>query len=127
MSSRRQLARDLFALFRRSARPREAGAKRRPEARLVILEARIAPALVINGTSSFSVDADGDGKGDRGDKIHYTVTVQNTGADLVGLSFADIINDPNLSLVPGSINVSPVAVNDSFNAVGNTQLRVGGT
>ena len=92
------------------------------------LEARIAPAVTIVNVDSFLTDADSDLKGDPGDVIHYTVTVTNTGPGaLTGMSFQDIISDPHLTLVPGSINVSPLAVDDAFNAVGNTTLRVGGS
>ena len=41
------------------------------------------------------------------------------------MTFQEIINDPNLTLVPGSINVSPLAIDDTFTAVANTQLGVG--
>lgn len=92
------------------------------------LEQRVLLAAVITVTNvdALGIDADGDGVADPGDQIHYTVTVQNTGdASATGLTFQEIINDPNLTLVAGSINVSPLAINDTFAAVANTQLVVG--
>lgn len=93
------------------------------------LETRIAPAVgltVTPGLTTLSVDADGDGVADPGDRLHYTVTIANvSGAPITGITFQDIINDPNLTLVAGSIDVSLLAVDDTYTAVGNTLLKVG--
>jgi uncharacterized repeat protein (TIGR01451 family) len=92
------------------------------------LEQRVLLAAVITVTNvdALGIDTDSDGVADPGDQIHYTVTVQNTGdASATGLTFQEIINDPNLTLVPNSINVSPLAINDTYTAVANTQLVVG--
>ena len=72
-------------------------------------------------------DTDGDGVADPGETLTFTVTIQNTsnaGETLTGVQFAQMLS--GVTLVPGSINVSPVAFNDSFTAVGNTLLVVGG-
>ncbi|MAE65589.1 MAG: hypothetical protein CMJ18_15075 [Phycisphaeraceae bacterium] len=72
------------------------------------------------------VDADGDGLADPGDRIAYTVDLINFGdMDATGTGFDLVFDDPNLTLVPGSINVSPLARNDAYQAVGNTPLEVG--
>lgn len=112
---------------RNSKNPRTPKATKKDPKWIEALEARIAPAVTVINVDSLVFDADGDGLADPGDRIHYQVTVQNTGPGSIGgLTFQDIINDSNLTLVPGSINVSPLAIDDSFNAVGNTTLRVGG-
>ncbi len=93
------------------------------------LESRIAPAVVVNLTANLATggDLDGDGIPNPGDKLHYALTVQNNAPSgvLTGMSFTDLLNDPNLALVAGSVNVSPLAIDDVFTAIGNTTLIVG--
>ncbi|HJS20769.1 MAG TPA: Ig-like domain-containing protein [Anaerolineales bacterium] len=68
-----------------------------------------------------------DGKADPGETIEYTAVIQNSGADpATGVTFQDII-DLNTTLVAGSVNVSPLAANDSYATIGNTLLEVGVT
>ncbi|MEK6259708.1 MAG: VCBS domain-containing protein [Planctomycetota bacterium] len=86
----------------------------------------LAAAITASSVDTLVLDVDGDGFAEAGDQIHYTVTVQNTGdASATNLTFQEIINDPHLTLLAGSINVSPLAINDAFTAVANTQLVVG--
>ena len=62
----------------------------------------------------------------RGDTVHYTVTITNTTAPAVPLSnvqFTDAL-DANTTLVAGTIQVSPVAVDDSYQATGNVSISV---
>ncbi len=60
------------------------------------------------------IDVDGDGVADPGDTIHYTVTVtNNSGFTALNVVFEDCFH-PNLSLVAGSVNASPIAQDDSF-------------
>lgn len=115
-------------------RPVAAGRRRhgRSTRRSVTAIERLEPRILLSATisvvdvDSLVTDADADGVADPGDQIHYTVTVQNTGdASATNLTIAEIINDPNLTQVPGSLNVSPLAINDSYLAVANTQLIVG--
>jgi uncharacterized repeat protein (TIGR01451 family) len=68
-----------------------------------------------------------------GATIHYTEVISNTAAigagnEALNLQIAQAL-DPNTTLVPGSLNISPLAFDDTFSAVGNTQLFVnaGGT
>jgi uncharacterized repeat protein (TIGR01451 family) len=90
------------------------------------LAAQVGSALVsATKTDALADDADSDGKADAGDTIHYTVDVENNGTgNANGVTFSDT-PDANTTLVPGSINVSPLAFNDSYAAVGNTLLEVG--
>ncbi len=85
-----------------------------------------APATTIisaTKTDSFP-DPNNDGKAEPGDTITYDVNVANTGAaDATGVTFNDTI-DPNTTLVPGSLRVSPLAFADSYNATVNTPLSI---
>jgi uncharacterized repeat protein (TIGR01451 family) len=83
------------------------------------------PSAVVTATKtdSFS-DPNGDGKAEPGDTLTYDVNVSNTGAaDATGVNFTDTI-DPNTTLVPGSLRVSPLAFADSYNATRNIALSI---
>jgi uncharacterized repeat protein (TIGR01451 family) len=57
-----------------------------------------------------------------GDTINYTVVISNTGnANATTVSFADTV-DPNTTFVAGSVHASPIAFDDTYDWVGNTQL-----
>jgi len=61
-----------------------------------------------------------------GANINYTATITNNGAvvgtdDATNLNYSDTL-DANTTLVPGSVHASPIAFNDTYNWVGNTQL-----
>ena len=87
---------------------------------------RAAPSIVATMTDAF-IGGDGDGKADPGETIEYTTVLQNSGADpATGVSFSDVI-DINTTLVNGSLNVSPLAGDDSYATIGNTLLEVGVT
>lgn len=76
---------------------------------------------------TIAVDVDGDGQADPGDTLQYTVNVSNTGdMDAADVQFNDVL-DPNTTLVDGSLNVSPLALDDAYTTVGNTLLEVGVT
>jgi hypothetical protein len=50
--------------------------------------------------------------------------ITNTGAaDAMGVNFTDTI-DPNTTLVGGSLKVSPIAVDDTYNTIGNVNISV---
>ncbi len=88
--------------------------------------AAFAPAsTVVTATKTDSFpDPDGDNKAEPGDTITYDVNITNTGAaDAAGVQFTDTI-DPNTTLVPGSVRVSPLAFADSYNATVSTQLVI---
>ncbi|HJQ31504.1 MAG TPA: Ig-like domain-containing protein [Pyrinomonadaceae bacterium] len=88
--------------------------------------AALAPATTVvaaTKTDSFP-DPDGDGKAEPGQTITYDVNVANSGAvDATGVNFSDTI-DPNTTLVPGSLRVSPLAFADSYSATINTPLSI---
>ena len=88
--------------------------------------AAFAPATTVvtaTKTDSFP-DPDGDNKAEPGQTITYDVNVSNTGAsDATGVNFNDTI-DPNTTLVPGSLRVSPLAFADSYNATKNIALSI---
>lgn len=83
-----------------------------------------APTVVTaSKTDSFS-DPESDGKAEPGQTITYDVNVSNSGAsDATGVNFTDTI-DPNTTLVPGSLRVSPLAFADSYNATKDTPLSI---
>jgi CSLREA domain-containing protein len=83
------------------------------------------PSLTATMADSFppTYDSDGDGKADVGDKIRYTVNIANSGTDATNVTLQDTI-DPHTSLF-GTMNISPVAVNDTYDTVANTLLEVG--
>jgi uncharacterized repeat protein (TIGR01451 family) len=69
-------------------------------------------------------DVDGDTEADPGDTITYTITITNSGnMDATGMSFSDTI-DPNTTLVGGSLKTTPLALDDSYNSLGNVGITV---
>lgn len=106
--------------------------RRSTRARLEVqsLEERLTPAnetFAVNQATVLAVDTDSDGVIDPGETVATTVTITNNSdnTDALGVQFAETLS--GMTLVPGSINVSPLAFNDSYTAVGNTLLRVGGS
>ncbi len=68
-------------------------------------------------------DVNGNGFVNPGDKLTYTVVVNNTGTDASNVVITDILNG-NLTLEPGSVTVSPLAFNDSYASLGNVGINV---
>jgi hypothetical protein len=85
------------------------------------------PDCRINATKVDTIVGDGGtiGSGDPGETIRYDIQITTSG-DADDVDLTDTI-DPNTMLVGGSLNVSPLAADDSFTAVGNTLLEVGVT
>lgn len=84
----------------------------------------LAPNISATKTDSFP-DPNGDNKADPGETVTYTLNVSNSGADdATGVSLSDTI-DPNTTLVPGSLKISPLAFADSYSAAQDTPLSVG--
>jgi uncharacterized repeat protein (TIGR01451 family) len=88
--------------------------------------AALAPAATVvtaSKTDSFP-DPDSDGKAEPGETITYDVNVANSGAvDATSVNFSDTI-DPNTTLVPGSLRVSPLAFADSYSSTLNVALSI---
>ncbi|HNB70816.1 MAG TPA: Ig-like domain repeat protein, partial [Acidobacteriota bacterium] len=81
------------------------------------------PTISATKVDSLITDNDSDTLADPGDTLRYTVTISNTGTDATGLSFSDTISS-NTTLVGGSVEVSPVAIDDAYSAVGNVRIQV---
>jgi uncharacterized repeat protein (TIGR01451 family) len=91
--------------------------------------AATAPAIVATKTDRLLIDRDGDGKADPGDTLRYTVVVSNTGAaDATGVMFDDTL-DRNVTLAPGSIETTPLALNQAATTPEDTPipLTLGGS
>ena len=72
----------------------------------------------VTRTTVLRTDSDGDGKADPNDVLRTTVTLHNTGdTDATSATYSDLLGGSTLT---GVVNVSPIAFNDSFTAVGNT-------
>ncbi|MBD0369759.1 MAG: DUF11 domain-containing protein [Pyrinomonadaceae bacterium] len=86
----------------------------------------VAPLAPVGGPVTANMqdiftDPDNDGA-DKGQTITYQTTITNVqGSQLTGVEFQDT-PDANTTLVNGSIHASPVAFDDTYNWVCNTQL-----
>lgn len=97
---------------------------------LIAFTAALGTTLIVRAVANITatmtdtiIGDDGDGKADPGETIEYTTVITNSGTDATGVTFNDVI-DANTTLVGGSVNVSPLAINDSFDTIGNTLLDV---
>ncbi|MBI1840907.1 MAG: cadherin-like domain-containing protein [Verrucomicrobia bacterium] len=60
----------------------------------------------------------------QGAVLAYTLIITNQGTNAVqGVRFSDIL-DPNTTLVPGSVNTSPLAFDDAYSVIGNVALSI---
>lgn len=88
----------------------------------------VAPNLSATKTSALDSSAGGDLNGNGvvnpGDRLTYTVTINNTGADpATGVNFSDTL-DANTTFVSGSVIASPIAVNDAYTSIGNVGINI---
>ncbi|WP_348812052.1 beta strand repeat-containing protein [Flavobacterium maritimum] len=82
----------------------------------------MSAAATISVTNAVTVN--GGGNAQPGSQLDFTVTVNNSGADnATGTTFQDIL-DTNLTLVPGSLKATPIAVNDAYNCIGNVGITL---
>ncbi|HEX8149554.1 MAG TPA: PxKF domain-containing protein [Pyrinomonadaceae bacterium] len=82
----------------------------------------VAPSITATKSDAFP-DPDNDGKAVPGDTITYTVQINNGGTDATGVVYSDTV-DANTTFVPGSVTTTPVAMDDSYTAVGNVRINV---
>src|SRR5688572_26839478 len=82
------------------------------------------PTVTATKTDFLQVDNDLDTKADPGDTLKYTVVIGAAGEDATGVTFSDTV-DTNTAFVPGSIQTTPLARNDSYSASGNIRITVG--
>ena len=89
--------------------------------------AAFVPALSAAKTGILDTSAGGDANGNGvinpGDRLKYSVVINNAGTDATGVNFSDTI-DPNTTYVANSLVASPVAVNESYAAIGNVSIAV---
>ena len=81
-----------------------------------------------NQTITLAGDADGDGVIDPGETVTVTVTLTNNSnnTDASGVEYIqDLVGMTLVNQTGNDINVSPLAFNDSYVAIGNTLLEVG--
>ncbi|HVF22062.1 MAG TPA: cadherin-like domain-containing protein, partial [Pyrinomonadaceae bacterium] len=83
----------------------------------------VATLVTATKTDALFTDVDGDTKADPGDTLKYTVVIGATGEDATGVTFSDTV-DPNTALVPGTIQTTPLARNDTYAASGNIRITV---
>jgi uncharacterized repeat protein (TIGR01451 family) len=71
------------------------------------------------------IDVDSDGRTGGGDTLRYVLTLTNNSS--IGLTGVEIRNllDANTEYVPGSLQISPIAFPDEYQATGNVNLSVG--
>ncbi len=88
---------------------------------LMSAAAAAAPLISITKSDSLQVDLDGDGQADAGDTLRYTIVVTNNGTEALSVTVADTL-DANLIFVPGSLKISPIAIDDAANVLGNVPI-----
>ena len=81
----------------------------------------IPVAATVNITNAVAVN--GGGNAAPGSQLDFTITINNTGTDATGATFQDIL-DANLTLVPNSLKVTPIAVNDAYYSIGNVGITL---
>ncbi|MEK6335643.1 MAG: Calx-beta domain-containing protein [Acidobacteriota bacterium] len=99
--------------------PRVVGANSAPSRFL----SPVAPTVTATKSDSLFTDVDGDLQADPGDTIKYTVNISASGGDATGVTLTDTV-DPNTAFVGGSLTATPVAVDDTYSALGNVRISV---
>jgi hypothetical protein len=83
-----------------------------------------SPSISATQSASFD-DADGDGKAEPGQTINYSVTITNNGtADARDVVFSENL-DASASLVTGSVQSTPLGLDDAFSTLRNQALTRG--
>ncbi|MCP9754772.1 hypothetical protein EGI26_06295 [Lacihabitans sp. CCS-44] len=86
-------------------------------------ENSIMNMLVPSMTVVKSVSVEGGGNAVLGGQLNYSVLVTNNGTDATGVTFTDVLSG-DLTLVAGSLKASPIAVDESYDCIGNVGINV---
>jgi hypothetical protein len=87
--------------------------------------AHAAPQIDTQLQDSLTTDGNPAGTANDGDVIEYRATITNTGDQTAtGTTFNGTL-DAKVHQLDGTENISPLALDDSYTAVGNTPLKVG--
>jgi trimeric autotransporter adhesin len=73
-------------------------------------------------TTTLTVDADGDGGISPGDTVTSQITITDTSAAATGTTLS--VTPTGLTAVANSVEITSIAVNDTYSTVGNTPLTV---
>jgi len=82
-----------------------------------------APSVAGAKTATLANDLNSNGFVNSGDTLRYSVVVGNGGTNASNVIFTDVLNG-NLTLVGGTVNASPVGVNDTYSSIGNVGISV---
>ncbi len=87
-------------------------------------QATLIPTITATKRDTLIIDLDGDGMADPGDTLRYTIRIDNAGSsDATGAVFSDTI-DSHTTLIPGTLNSTPIARDDTYTTTINTPLTV---
>ena len=83
----------------------------------------MAVNITATRSSTLFTDQDLDGQFDPGDVVLTRIRITNSGSDpATGISVTDSLS--GVTLVPGSVQVTPIAYDDAFNLTGNTPITI---
>ena len=82
-----------------------------------------AAAQTVTGTLADDPDPTGDGNASPGEQIDYTATLNAAGGTAQNVMYDQIL-DANTTLVPGSLNTSPIAIDDAYQVIANLTLSI---
>src|SRR4051812_26194102 len=84
---------------------------------------KMAVNLTATRTTSLFTDNDGDGVIDTGDIVLTRIRITNIGStEATGISVTDTLS--GVTLVGGSVQVTPIAYDDAFGLTGNTPITI---
>jgi hypothetical protein len=79
-------------------------------------------ALTVTRSTTLFNDQDTDGQFDFGDTVLTKIRISNGATPATNVSVTDTLN--GVTLVPGSVQVTPIAFDDNFNITGNTPITI---